>query len=278
MDDETSLLMGLGLTEAEARVYIRLLREGTVTAGELAKLTRYSRTKVYEILEKLQREGLVESYPTRPIQFKALDPSISIPMFVRRKRQELETAESLLSRNLSKIWRKAPSQDAQVFINEGLNKASAKFLELVNNAEEKIYTFMAWLWIEEYDPLLNAFKNVSRRGVEIYMAVYDNPDFKDGASPEMLAEFSAFSREFYLIPRDFHPFPLPPVKLLVVDERDINIVFGDYLETGSLKDAISVHYHNISGMSVIAKKIVPMSFETFFARFRRGKGGDNRNL
>ncbi len=109
------------------------------------------------------------------------------------------------------------------------------------------------------------------------MAVYDNPDFKDGASPEMLAEFSAFSREFYLIPRDFHPFPLPPVKLLAVDERDINIVFGDYLETGSLKDAISVHYHNISGMGVVARKIAPMCFETLFARFRRGKGGDNRN-
>jgi len=275
---EIPLLMSLGLTEAEAKVYLRLLREGSVTAGELAKLTRYSRTKVYEILEKLQREGLVESYPTRPTQFKALDPSVSIPMFVQHKRQELETAENVLSRNLSKIWCKAPSQDAQVFINEGINKASAKFLELVNNAEENIYTFMAWIARGEYDSLLDAFKKACERGVEVYMAVYDNPDFKDGVSSEMLAEFSDFSRKFYFIPRDFHPVPLPPVKLLVVDERDVNIVFGDYLETGSLKDAISVHYHNISGMSVIAKKIAPMFFETFFARFRRGKSGDNRNL
>lgn len=268
---EIPLLMGLGLTEAEAKVYIRLLREGSVTAGELAKLTQYSRTKVYEILEKLQREGLVESYPTRPTQFKALDPSVSIPLYVQVKRQELETAEDLLSRSLSKIWRKAPSQDAQVFINEGLNKTSAKFLELVNQAEEKIYTFMAWVAREEYDSLLEAFKNVSERGVEVYMAVYDNPDFKEGVPPEMLVEFSDFSREFYLVPRDFHPFPLPPVKLLIVDERDLNIVFGDYLETGSLKDAISVHYHNISVMGVVARKIAPMCFETFFARFRRGK-------
>jgi sugar-specific transcriptional regulator TrmB len=268
---EVSLLMGLGLTEAEAKVYIRLLREGSVTAGELAKLTKYSRTKVYEILEKLQREGLVESYPTRPTQFKALDPSVSIPLYVQLKRQELETAENLLSRSLSKIWNKRPSQDAQVFINEGLNKTSAKFLELINQAEENIYTFMAWISRGEYDSLLDAFKKARERGVEVYMAVYDNPDFKDGVSPEMLTEFSTYSHEFYLVPRDFHPFPLPPVKLLVVDERDVNIVFGDYLETGSLKDAISVHYHNISGMGVVARKIAPMCFETFFARFRRGK-------
>jgi sugar-specific transcriptional regulator TrmB len=270
-DGEVSLLMGLGLTEAEARVYIRLLREGTATAGELAKLTGYSRTKVYEILEKLCREGLVESYPTRPAQFKALDPGVSIPIFVQHKRRELETAENLLTRNLSKIWCKAPSQDAQVFINEGADKASAKFLELVNQAEEKIYTFMAWVSDREYNSLLKAFKNAGERGVEIHMAVYDNPDFKEGVPAEMLGKFSAYSTEFYLIPRDFHPFPLPPVKLLAVDERDVNIVFGDYLETGSLKDAISVHYHNISGMDVVARKIAPMCFGTLFARFRRGR-------
>ncbi|WP_456474590.1 TrmB family transcriptional regulator [Candidatus Pyrohabitans sp.] len=269
--EEISMLMKLGLTGAEAEVYIRLLREDTVTAGELARLTRYSRTKVYEILEKLQREGLVESYPTRPIQFKALDPGSSIPLFVQHKHQELETAENILSRNLSKIWRKAPSQDPQVFINEGINKASAKFLELVNHAEEKIYTFMAWVSKDEYDFLLDGFKKAWERGVKIQMAVYDNPDFKAGVSPRRLAKFSDFSREFYLIPGDFHPFPLPPVKLLAVDEKDINIVFGDYLETGVLKDAISVHYHNISGMDVVPRKIAPLCFETFFGGFRRDK-------
>lgn len=272
-----ALLSGLGLTEAEARVYIKLLREGSATAGELAKLTWYSRTKVYEILEKLQREGLVESYPSRPAQFKALDPSISIPVFIQPRRRELETAEKTLCRSLSKIWSKTPSQGAMVFINEGFGKSTAKFLELINNAEEKIYTFMAWVAEEEYNFLLNAFKKAHERGVEIRMAVYDNPDFRDRVSYEMLAEFSDCSHEFYLVPRDFYPFPLPPVKLLVVDEREVNIVIGDFFETGSLSDATSVHYHGIQAVSMVAKKIVPLYFEGFFAKFRRQRGENYRN-
>ncbi len=265
-----SLLMRLGLTEAEARVYLRLLREGSVTAGRLARITGYSRTKVYEILEKLRREGLAESYPTRPAKFKALDPSASIPMLIERRKRELAAAEEVLLSSLSKIWNKRSSQEGQVFITEGIHKASAKLLEILNTAEEKIYSFMAWVYREEYGSLLSALREAHDRGVEIFMVVYDNPHFNDGAAPEELSRFSSFCRRFCLLPRDFHPFPLPPLKILLVDDRDVNIVFGDYFETGSLRDAISVHYHNIPGIGAVARCIAPVYFENFFSKFGRG--------
>ena len=46
-------LEGLGYTKAEAEVLLVLLRSGSSTGGKLAKITSYSRPKIYEILEKL---------------------------------------------------------------------------------------------------------------------------------------------------------------------------------------------------------------------------------
>ena len=267
------LLLRLGFTETEARVYTELLRKGTATAGELARATRHSRTQVYEILEKLQHRGLVESHPSRPLRFRALDPVVALPAFTSHKKRELEVVERALLRLLPEVWNTGSAEDAGVFIGRGVEKVYVKVLEMLEQAEERVYTFMGWVSGEESRGLLEAFQRLRERGVELHLAVHQNPHFRDGAGREMLLRFGEHASRFCIIPP--HAIPLPPLKILYIDARDVCIAFGDFLETGTLRDAISVHYHRIPAVCAVAKRIAAPYFREIYARFGEG-ADDNR--
>ena len=52
-------LTALGLTGAEARIYVALIQRGKCTANELARITNMNRTVTYNILTALVRKGYV---------------------------------------------------------------------------------------------------------------------------------------------------------------------------------------------------------------------------
>ena len=55
-------LANVGFTAGEEKVYIALLKIGSSTTGQIAKEAGVSRSKLYEILEKLVRKGMVSHY------------------------------------------------------------------------------------------------------------------------------------------------------------------------------------------------------------------------
>ncbi len=57
MDFQT--LQKFGLTEGESKVYLSLLKLGKSTIGEILKNSGVSHSKIYEILERLNKKGLI---------------------------------------------------------------------------------------------------------------------------------------------------------------------------------------------------------------------------
>lgn len=53
-------LLELGLSSEEAQLYLMLVKNGTLTVLELSRLSSTNRTRVYRLLEKLQKDGFVE--------------------------------------------------------------------------------------------------------------------------------------------------------------------------------------------------------------------------
>lgn len=261
--DETAIknLGKLDLTEAESRVYVHLLKHGTSTAGKLAKISSYSRPKVYEILEKLVNLGLAESFPTRPKRFKALDPEIAIPSYLGMKRAELDEVENKLKDSLTEFFNKPESKESEIFINQGLRKCSLKYCELVKNAEKEIYSFLGWTSMEEIENLIDAYTIAKKNGVSTKVAYFENEMFKDQTSKEDEAKLSKTVSIFYPIPNTRLPIKNPPVKFLIVDDHSLHITLGDYLEDGTLKDVISVHYYNVPALSKVVKRLAASYFE-----------------
>ncbi|HVL87144.1 MAG TPA: helix-turn-helix domain-containing protein [Candidatus Thermoplasmatota archaeon] len=69
--DRLSALIGLGLSDAEAGVFLALLDHGSLPAGLVAKASRLPRNRAYETLESLHGKGLIEILPGRVRQFRA---------------------------------------------------------------------------------------------------------------------------------------------------------------------------------------------------------------
>lgn len=268
LKEEAELLKMLGsieLTHAESEVYLYLLKRGTASAGELLKASKYSRPKVYEILEKLIDLGLAESFPTRPIKFRAIDPEAAIPSLLNTKKAEIEEIEDKLKASLGRHFNRRPSGESEIFINRGLRKAALKYCELLKNAKKQTYSFLGWISREEIDSIIDAYHVAGKKGIITNLAYFENSVFRDQIGGEDLRRLEDSVANFYSVPSEKLPIKNPPAKVLIVDEESIHITFGDYLEKGMLKDVISVHYHNIPTITRMLSRLAPEYFKLIFS-------------
>ena len=72
---QTSNLQRIGLSEAEANVYLALIKLGRANVTKLAEESGVHRTNIYSILDKLKAMGLVSYFhEDNKMNFKAADP------------------------------------------------------------------------------------------------------------------------------------------------------------------------------------------------------------
>jgi sugar-specific transcriptional regulator TrmB len=70
-DSIVGFLKDLGLNEREIKIYLVILKTGSVSAGELASYLQLSRLEVYRALEKLIDKDLIEGAEGRPKRYSA---------------------------------------------------------------------------------------------------------------------------------------------------------------------------------------------------------------
>ncbi|MEM2713640.1 MAG: helix-turn-helix domain-containing protein [Candidatus Pacearchaeota archaeon] len=64
-----------GINEYEAKVWIALLMRGIASIGEIAELSGVPRSRVYDVLESLEKQGFVIMKLGKPIKYMALKPA-----------------------------------------------------------------------------------------------------------------------------------------------------------------------------------------------------------
>ena len=74
MESVVEKLQRVGLTEYEAKVYLSLLRDHLNSATKLSEKSGVPRTKIYQVLESLERKSWIRIYLGIPLLFKAVDP------------------------------------------------------------------------------------------------------------------------------------------------------------------------------------------------------------
>lgn len=83
---DTEILQGIGLTEAQAKTYLRLLEVGEIPPPELAKDLGETRTNMYSILEQLQAKSLaIRVDEGKKIRYRPAHP-VNLESFVERRR------------------------------------------------------------------------------------------------------------------------------------------------------------------------------------------------
>jgi sugar-specific transcriptional regulator TrmB len=140
--DET-LLEKLGLTKGEIKVYLALNKLGESTVGPIGKESKVSKSKIYDILDKLIEKGLV-GYITKEgtKYFMANDPHM-ILNYIEKKENDLDkTKKEVVTEVLPQLMlqRASVSKKRVAEMYEGLNgiKAIREELMMTFNAKDTL--------------------------------------------------------------------------------------------------------------------------------------------
>jgi HTH-type transcriptional regulator, sugar sensing transcriptional regulator len=111
---ETINLEEIGLTEGESKVYLSLLKIGPSTIGSIIKEAQVSNSKIYDILDRLNKKGLVGISSINNVRhFEAKDPSL-ITELISKKEENINKIKEDLPR-LQEMYKYAePIQEAEI--------------------------------------------------------------------------------------------------------------------------------------------------------------------
>lgn len=128
----TQLLQNIGFTQGEIKVYLALLSLGETTVGPISKEAEVTHAKIYPILYKLIKKGLVSQISKKGRKYFSPSPPNSLLEFVNKKQRELqeekEQIKELIPKLTAKQKTKKEPQQARVF--EGFHGLRNLFQEL----------------------------------------------------------------------------------------------------------------------------------------------------
>jgi sugar-specific transcriptional regulator TrmB len=141
-DDEfTTRLIGFGLSEKEAQLYLYLLKYGPKTPSPLAKSLHTYREDVHRTLKSLIEKGMVRPSLDSPTLYAAVDLDTALEAALKKQESELREREERKRelQELSQQQRFRPSEDVSTFkILKSLKELIAVMLPVVESTEEWI--------------------------------------------------------------------------------------------------------------------------------------------
>jgi HTH-type transcriptional regulator, sugar sensing transcriptional regulator len=100
---DTQILKEIGLTHGEIKTYLALLKRGSSSTGPIAKESGVSRSKLYSILDKLEKKGLASHVEQKGVTyFQAVEPS-KIGDYLQKKENDLKNLTTKFEKFLPQL-------------------------------------------------------------------------------------------------------------------------------------------------------------------------------
>lgn len=138
MIDLSQKLVELGLNQNESKVLTALFSKGPMGATDINRHSGVPRNKVYEIVEKLASEGIVEVQPGRPVLYRAADPPSVIDGLVEKYRKTGDTIRNALH-ELEAIRGDDEASSVYAWVVRGRDAVKRKLAELIYGAKSDIF-------------------------------------------------------------------------------------------------------------------------------------------
>ncbi|HLC52837.1 MAG TPA: helix-turn-helix domain-containing protein, partial [Candidatus Nanoarchaeia archaeon] len=144
------VLVELGLSSGESKIYLALLRSGTSSVNEIKNLVKLHRPNIYDYLEKLIDKGLVNYITKNNVKhFTAVDPEKLV--------EYVEEKESLAKHYLSefrKIQNK-PQEEIKVEVYRGREGIKTLFNDLIRVGKNYVaFGVDESMWEEKFSILI----------------------------------------------------------------------------------------------------------------------------
>jgi len=175
---DKKILEKLGLTNGEIKVFLSLLKIGNATTGPIVDDSGISKSKVYEILERLRKKGLVSQIIENNTKyFQAVNPQRLLELY-EEKENELKDFKQDLIKILpsleSQYSSKKEKQEATVF--RGYNGIKSIFQDMLHTLNEKdeLIVFVAVETPDFLKPFFEEFtKQRERKKIKVKIITTD---------------------------------------------------------------------------------------------------------
>lgn len=184
----------IGLTEYEAKVYLTLIQTGTSNAGNLSTLAEVPRSKIYEVLLRLEKKKLIEVQKGRPLFYKAIKPSIALDIVETELKESLQEELAQKKSDLERLYEKKIGQisTAHMSLTELDNfyekntaiEPSEEFIwtihgkdNLTSQAKETIQSALNEVRLmiprDDFSELISTIKTATSRGVKVQLIIHE---------------------------------------------------------------------------------------------------------
>jgi sugar-specific transcriptional regulator TrmB len=138
-EEAKNALKEAGLTEYETRAYLYLLQVGVTTASQISNETEIPYSKIYEVLNSLERKGWVEAQTNRPRQYYPKSPSEALDATRLRLENMMKSWRNSIIEELQPLYEKREIREKpDVWILRGEFDALAKLKGLIGNARTEL--------------------------------------------------------------------------------------------------------------------------------------------
>ncbi len=142
-DENTELLLGLGLTLNQAKVYLAVLKLEKTTVGQVAKYSKVRREDVYRLLPALEKMGLIERLLGKPTEIRATLISDALTLLVAEEKnradERLTGMRNMVQKLSLKEWKQPPLGEESIYILIAEKKAIvAKTSGLISNSRKEV--------------------------------------------------------------------------------------------------------------------------------------------
>lgn len=246
MDQEAvrETLQAAGFTQYEADVYLALVKQGSASAIEVADASGVPKSRVYDTLRDLEREGLIETYEQDSLRARALNPHEVISDLRSRANSFAETASEL-----EDLWEAPDLGEHDVTLVKRIDTVIEQAKHFIRQADNEVQLAVT---PEQYDELRPVLHEAHGRGVVIKLSLspsneneqlHDEYDFEQVATEVSYREL--VTPLVVLVDRSkicFSPQPGSGYEFgIVANNRPLAYVFHWYYQT-SLWDPWEIVY------------------------------------
>ncbi len=181
------LLQDIGLTNGESKVYLALLNLGETKTGELAKKSQVSSSKIYKILDRLEKKGIVGHVLKGKIKyFSATNPKRIID-YIEEKEKILESKKQEIKKIIPEIEKILNNSEnkSQAVIYEGFKGVTNLFRNILDDLKKGEEYFVLGATYGEVKGLRDFFQNYhlkrNEKGIKLKMLA--NLEVKENIEP-----------------------------------------------------------------------------------------------
>jgi sugar-specific transcriptional regulator TrmB len=168
------ILLELGLTLSQARIYVAILRlGGSSSVKEVSNVSGVARQDVYRTIAELQQLGLVEKVIATPTRFQTTPLREALSILLQTRKQKTSTlqkeADRLVSLFPEKTEEQIDGQERDHFVLLSERTALMRFIKKVVEATRKyILIITSWNDCAQWLSILpEAWNNAAKKGVNI---------------------------------------------------------------------------------------------------------------